>query len=42
MTRASSFMTAAHNTQTTWHPWLRPVARILMGAHLALALPAYS
>ena len=35
-------MTAAHNTQTTWHPWLRPVARILMGAHLALALQPLS
>ncbi|WP_100084415.1 transglutaminase-like domain-containing protein [Acidovorax delafieldii] len=35
-------MTAAHNTQTAWHPWLRPTARILMGAQLALALQPLS
>ncbi|MDA8456530.1 transglutaminase [Acidovorax sp. GBBC 3334] len=43
MIRANfSSMTAAHNMQTAWRPWLRPIARVLMGAQLALALQPLS
>src|SRR5450830_24406 len=30
------------NTQAAWQPWLRPVARVVIGAHLALALQPLS
>lgn len=39
---AATAATAAHNTQAAWHPWLRPIGRILMGAQLALALQPLS
>src|SRR6218665_4196121 len=28
----------SHNTLTPWHPWLRPIARLLIGALLCHAL----
>ncbi|BFO53553.1 hypothetical protein AVXHC19_03560 [Acidovorax sacchari] len=35
-------MSASPNTRIAWHPWLRPVARTVMAAHLALALQPLS
>ncbi|MCW8188137.1 transglutaminase, partial [Verminephrobacter eiseniae] len=28
----------SHNTLTSWHPWLRPIARLLIGTLLCHAL----
>ncbi|RYF02175.1 MAG: transglutaminase [Comamonadaceae bacterium] len=33
---------ATQNTQAAWHPWLRPIARCVIGAHVALALQPLS
>jgi len=31
-----------HNTRTAWHPWLRAIARVLIGAHVAATLQPLS